>query len=58
MTKTLELSDKQQQYLADGLERMLGDLSYEIADTDSSTFKDELKEKREQLKAIADQLAD
>lgn len=56
MTKTLELSDEQQEYLAEVLHNVLGNLSYEIADTDNSNFKGKLKGKRDQLKAIADQL--
>ena len=58
MAKTLELSDAQQEYLAEVLKSVLGDLSYEIADTDVSTFRDQLKKKREQLKLIAAQLND
>ncbi len=53
MAKTLTLTDEQQKILSDVLESVLGDLSYEIADTDSSTFKAGLKEKRDELKAIA-----
>lgn len=56
MAKTLTLTDEQQKILSDVLESVLGDLSYEIADTDSSTFKAGLKEKRDELKAIAKQL--
>lgn len=56
MAKTLELSDKQQEILSDVLKNVLGSLSYEISDTDLSTFKDQLKEKRDELRAIADQL--
>lgn len=58
MAKTLELSDTQQEILAEVLKNVLGDLSYEIADTDVSTFRDPLKKKREQLKLIAAQLND
>lgn len=58
MAKTLELTDEQQEMLADLLKGVLGDLSYEIADTDNSTFKDKLKQRREALKAIAQQLQD
>ena len=56
MAKTLELSDKQQELLAEVLKSVLGDLSYEISDTDLSSYKDQLKEKRDELKSIADQL--
>lgn len=58
MAKTLEISDAQQEYLAEVLKNVLSDLSYEIADTDVSTFRDQLKKKREQLKLIAAQLND
>jgi hypothetical protein len=58
MTKSLELSDSQQQILIELLKNVLGDLSYEIADTSVSTYKDQLKEKRADLKAIAAQLED
>jgi len=58
MAKTLELSDKQQEVLVNLLESVLGDLSYEIADTDTSSFKDQLKERREELRAIAAKLKD
>ncbi len=58
MAKTLKLSDKQQEYLAEVLHSVLGDLSYEIANTDVSTFKDQLKEKQVQLKLIADLVND
>jgi hypothetical protein len=56
MAKTLELSDKQQEYLAEVLESVLGNLSYEISDTDLSSYKDQLKEKRDELKTIAELL--
>ncbi|MEX2469110.1 MAG: hypothetical protein WD396_05075 [Pseudohongiellaceae bacterium] len=58
MAKTLELTDEQQELLADLLKGVLGDLSYEIADTDNSTFKDKLKKRRDALKALAQQLQD
>jgi len=56
MAVTLELSDAQQEMLGEVIEKVLGDLSYEIADTDLLSFKDQLKERRDALKAIADQL--
>ena len=56
MAITLTLTDQQQALLTDTLQNALGDLSYEIANTDSSTYKQTLKEKREVLKSIADQL--
>lgn len=56
MAMTLELSDEQQAVLADVLKHVLGDLSYEISDTDISSFKEQLKEKRAEIEAIANQL--
>ena len=56
MAKTLELSDEQQEYLVGVLNRVLGDLRYEISNTDVSTFKAKLKEQKAQLKGIIDQL--
>ncbi len=56
MAMTLELSDEQQEVLADVLKHVLGDLSYEISDTDISSFKEQLKEKRADIEAIANQL--
>lgn len=56
MAVTLELSDAQQEMLGEVIDKVLGDLSYEIADTDLLSFKDQLKERRDALKVIADQL--
>jgi len=56
MAKMVELTDEQQELLTDLLKGVLGDLSYEIADTDNSTFKDKLKKRRDALKSIAEQL--
>lgn len=52
MTKTLELTGEQQTILRELLERELGDMSYEIADTDNSVFKAQLKDRRDALKVI------
>lgn len=57
MTKTVELSESQRELLLEVLKSTLGDLSYEIADTDLSTYKDQLKKKRTELQKIVDQLA-
>ena len=57
MANTLELTDKQKELLTDVLLRVLGDMSYEISDTDLSSYKDQLKERRDELKGIADQLS-
>lgn len=56
MAKTLDLSDKAQEALSEVLEKALRDLSYEISDTDLYSYKQELKDRRDVLKAIADQL--
>ena len=56
MANSLELTDKQKELLADVLQKVLGDMSYEIANTDLSSYKDPLKEKRHELQVIADQL--
>jgi hypothetical protein len=58
MSTTLSLSDGQQEILVDLLKNTLGDLSYEIADTDSFSYKEQLKERRDELKNIAAQLAE
>lgn len=58
MAKSIELTDEQQQILVDVIKNVLGDMSYEIADTDNSEFKDKLKQRRDSLKSIADQLQD
>ena len=58
MSTTLSLSDGQQEILVDLLKNTLGDLSYEIADTDSFSYKEQLKESRDELKNIAAQLAE
>lgn len=57
MAKSIELTDEQQQILMDMINTVLGDMSYEIADTDNSEFKDELKQRRNALKALAEQIA-
>ena len=56
MAKTVELNDQQQELLVEILDKVLGDLSYEIADTDLHSFKTQLKERRDALKAINDSL--
>ena len=57
MAVSLELNDEQRDVLAEVLGRVLGDMSHEIADTDLSSFKEQLKARRDALKAIADQLS-
>ncbi len=52
----LSLTDGQRAALAEVLDRVLSDLSVEIANTDMKSFRDDLKEKRDNLKAVRDQL--
>lgn len=54
----IKLSDVQAQALRELLDRVLGDMSMEIADTDLKSFRDDLKETRDHLKAVRDQLGD
>ncbi|MDR0305231.1 MAG: hypothetical protein LBI42_00145 [Chitinispirillales bacterium] len=49
----VELTDNQSQLLAEILDRTLSDLRMEIADTDSPFYKDKLRERKEELIAIA-----
>ena len=56
MAKTLDLSENAQEVLSEVLDRALRDLSYEISDTDLYSYRQQLKDKREVLKSIADQL--
>jgi|GEM_PF-2929503 len=56
MAKTLELNDQQQEMLAELIKSALGDLSYEIADTNNHNFKDQLKLRRDALKELSQQL--
>ena len=57
MAVSLNLTDTEQTLLSEVLDKVLGDLSYEISDTDAHDFRKQLKERREALKAIADQLS-
>ena len=43
---TLQLEDDAQQALIEALDSYLGDLRYEIGNTDSKDFRDVLKEKK------------
>lgn len=54
--KDISLTDEQAAALHDLLERVLSDLSFEIASTDLKSFRDGIKDQRDQLKAIQDQL--
>jgi len=53
---TLELDDKQQEILKEILDNTVGDMRYEIADTDNSVFKDNLKEHRDAVVIILEKL--
>lgn len=52
----LQLDDNEAEALRGVLESTLKNLSYEIADTDTSSFRDQLKERREVLTAILTKL--
>jgi LPS O-antigen subunit length determinant protein (WzzB/FepE family) len=56
MNARIELTTKEAETLKDILDRYLRDLSYEIADTDKSSFKDEIKAHREIVRDIAAKL--
>ena len=55
---TLQLDDNERAMLLELLEASLGNLSYEIFDTDRSNFKDQLRERRDVLQTIALRLKD
>jgi len=52
----LELNEEQTAVLRDTLDVVLSNMSYEIAKTDRKAFKDELKNKRDLLRKIANEL--
>jgi ElaB/YqjD/DUF883 family membrane-anchored ribosome-binding protein len=52
----LELSDDEVKGLRDTLESVLRDLSYEIANTDSLEYRENLKRIRERLEHVHDRL--
>ena len=52
----LTLEDSEAETLVDLLDSKLRDLSYEISDTDTRSFKDQLKARRDTLKRIQDEL--
>jgi hypothetical protein len=56
MATTLDLNDKQQEILREILNSAVSDLRYEIADTDNSEFKDNLKVRRDEVAAILEKL--
>jgi hypothetical protein len=56
MTATIELDEIESKTLREILDRYLRDLNYEIADTDRSAYKDEIKQHREVVRKIANKL--
>ncbi len=52
----LELTEQEAKYLVETLTSVLSNLSYEIADTDNYDFRESLKEKRDALTRIAEDL--
>ena len=48
----LDLDDQERQILYEALQTYLSNLSYQIADTDSQDFRDQLKTKRAVLEKI------
>lgn len=52
----LTLSSEEREALIVLLEGHLSDMSYEIADTDRSTYRDQIKARRDLLKKILDDL--
>lgn len=53
----LNLTDDEVVLLAEVIDQVLADLRYEVADTDNSRFRDELRERRARIEAIAAKLA-
>jgi len=52
----LELTEQERQVLRDALEGYLSDLRMEIADTDRKNFREQLKQNKEILQNILNQL--
>jgi hypothetical protein len=52
----LTLSDTLASELSGVLSEVIGDMSSEIADTDNPSYRDKLRERREHLSEIKDQL--
>ena len=50
----IDLNDDEKKILLETLESYLGNLSYEIADTDRMEFREQLKARRAVLQKIAD----
>lgn len=53
----LDLTDTEAETLKHALQNLLKDLSYEIADTDSQDFRDDLKARRDVLAKIEQALS-
>jgi hypothetical protein len=52
----IELTDAETEVLQRLLGREVRDLSYQIADTDTSTFRDELRQHRDNVKTLLDKV--
>ena len=48
----LDLNPQEKEYLIEALESYLSDLRYEIADTDSIDFREQLKAKKNALEKV------
>ncbi len=48
----LDLNAQEKEYLIEALESYLSDLRYEIADTDSMDFREQLKAKKNALEKV------
>ncbi len=48
----LDLNPQEKEYLIEALESYLSDLRYEIADTDSMDFREQLKAKKAALEKV------
>ena len=53
----LDLEDTEAQVLSEFIESTLSNLSYEISDTDTKSFRDALKAKRDMLLRVDEVLA-
>jgi hypothetical protein len=54
----LELTTEEEQHLKEEVTKRLADLDHEIAHTDSLTFKDMLKRRRESVRKFLEKLPD
>jgi hypothetical protein len=54
----LELTNEEEQYLREEVQKRLTDLDHEIAHTDSMGFKDMLKRRREVVRKFLEKLPD